>query len=295
MCKLPLISIIIPIYNTSALLPRCLESVQNQTYSNLQILLIDDGSTDDSLTICKTYAKKDDRIEVFHQKNAGLSCARNTGTQNARGEFICFVDSDDAIYPDMLETLYQCITRDHTKIAMCGIAGTKNIIPDKVCSASDMFSLMYDPEGWQVCVAWNKLYDRRLNLHFPEHKIHEDEFVFARIMIEAEEISCTSAQKYIYTMDREGSIMKSVNADFYIHQFEAYAVRYRQFLPDFAEFAEKTKQVYFSNILRYWKDKQIREIITKDGWKSIFQHYRKMKKTKKEKLKWVVFSLLSHF
>lgn len=117
--KLPLISVIIPVFNVEKYLRTCLNSVINQTYSCLEILLIDDGSSDKSGEICAEFAQKDARIRLFSQLNSGQAVARNLGLDNARGEFVSFVDSDDVIAPDFFETLYYLIVNFKTKIAMC--------------------------------------------------------------------------------------------------------------------------------------------------------------------------------
>ena len=114
------VSIIIPIYNTSKYLPDCLNSVISQTYQNLEILLIDDGSTDDSGIIADDYAKKDKRVKVFHQKNQGQSAARNFGIKKASGDFISFIDSDDKIVPTFIEDLINPYG-NNTSISVCGI------------------------------------------------------------------------------------------------------------------------------------------------------------------------------
>jgi len=100
-----LISIIVPVYNSSVFLHECLQSIISQTYTNLEILLVDDGSTDDSLEICKSYAEQDSRIKVFHKENGGVSSTRNFGLRVATGEYIGFVDSDDFISSEMFENL----------------------------------------------------------------------------------------------------------------------------------------------------------------------------------------------
>ena len=117
--KLPLISVIIPVFNVEKYLRTCLNSVINQTYSCLEILLIDDGSSDKSGEICAEFARKDARIRLFSHPNSGQAVARNLGLDNARGEFVSFVDSDDMIAPDFFETLYYLIVNFKTKIAMC--------------------------------------------------------------------------------------------------------------------------------------------------------------------------------
>lgn len=117
--KQALISIIVPIYNAQAYLERCLLSIQGQTYKNLEILLIDDGSTDNSGAICDEYAKKDGRIKVFHKSNGGVSSARNFGLDKATGEYIGFVDSDDEIHPEMYERLYRISKEQEADVAVC--------------------------------------------------------------------------------------------------------------------------------------------------------------------------------
>ena len=106
------ISIIIPIYNTEAYLPRCIDSILSQSFTDYELILINDGSIDNSGSICDKYAQQDNRIKVFHQKNGGLSSARNTGLDHAQGEWIYFVDSDDELKPDGLQTLVNCISED---------------------------------------------------------------------------------------------------------------------------------------------------------------------------------------
>lgn len=104
-----LVSVIIPVYNVEKYLARCVDSIKNQTYSHLEILLIDDGSTDSSGALCEELAVMDKRIRVIHQKNGGLSCARNTGIAHAKGKYLTFVDSDDWTKQDMIEYLYSLI------------------------------------------------------------------------------------------------------------------------------------------------------------------------------------------
>ena len=115
----PLISIIIPVWKVDRFLEKCLDSVINQTYRNLQIILVDDGSPDASGEICDLYAKKDQRIEVIHQKNAGVCVARNEAMKKVRGEYIGFVDPDDWISPDMFEYLYNGIVKYNTQMSVC--------------------------------------------------------------------------------------------------------------------------------------------------------------------------------
>ena len=117
--KKNLISVILPIYNVSDYLDRCMKSVINQTYKNIEIIMVDDGSTDDSALKCDEYKEKDDRIVVFHKENGGLSDARNYGIKRASGDYITCVDSDDFVDLDYIEYLYSLITKYNVKMSIC--------------------------------------------------------------------------------------------------------------------------------------------------------------------------------
>ena len=117
---MPLVSVIIPIYNTEKFLPLCISSVLNQTLTDIEVLLVNDGSTDGSGKICDEYACKDQRIQVIHTLNQGVSHARNQGLETAKGEYIAFMDSDDWIETDMIATLYQLIRTNEAGLATCG-------------------------------------------------------------------------------------------------------------------------------------------------------------------------------
>ena len=129
------VSIIVPIYNVARYLPKCLDSIISQTHQNLEILLIDDGSTDDSGTIADKYAKKDHRIKVIHQDNHGQSSARNTGLKNATGDFISFIDADDEIKPTFITDLLTTFSKSDTSVSVCGMHYKRL----KTKSASDVY------------------------------------------------------------------------------------------------------------------------------------------------------------
>ena len=118
--KNPLITVIVPVCNVAKYLRRCLDSVISQTYQNLEIICVDDGSTDHSSEICEQYALKDERVKVFHQENQGVSAARNKGLDMVAGEYITFVDSDDYIQSDMLERLYSELSKSEASYVICG-------------------------------------------------------------------------------------------------------------------------------------------------------------------------------
>ena len=171
------ISVVIPVYNVEQYTRKCLDSVINQTHTNLEILLVDDGSTDNSGEICDEYARNDKRVQVFHQSNQGVSAARNVGLKNAAGLYIGFVDSDDWIEPNMYELLYDEIIKTNASISVCNyfkdtannsIAFTnQERIPQRILSAKEMLlfsfrTFYYAGFEWSVC---NKLFSRPLILN----------------------------------------------------------------------------------------------------------------------------------
>jgi len=171
-----MISVIIPVYNVEAFLERCIDSVINQIYPHLEIILIDDGSTDKSGDICDRYAQADGRIVVVHQKNAGLSAARNRGLDIAKGEYIGFVDSDDYIDADMYQALYNKAVETGCDIVECDLRHTYKNTEDieKTVRHYDKKDLICFGRG----VAWNKLYRHGLiqetGVRFPAGLIYED-------------------------------------------------------------------------------------------------------------------------
>ena len=127
-----LISVIVPVYNVELYLQQCIDSILNQTYSNLEIILIDDGSTDNSSIICDINLEKDHRIKVIHKQNGGLSNARNVGVKNAQGKFVAFIDSDDYISEDYIEVLYRLICKYNADISVCRFRYVFGNVEDQV-------------------------------------------------------------------------------------------------------------------------------------------------------------------
>lgn len=163
------ISVIVPIYNIEKFLPRCLDSILSQTYRNLEIILVDDGSIDCSGEIADQYEKKDSRIKVIHQVNSGVSVARNRGLDHATGDYIGFVDGDDYVEPDMYETLMQIINEHHVDIAHCGYQMVYPSRVDYYYNSGEKIKLSHDEgllellKGTRVEPGlWNKLYKAEL-------------------------------------------------------------------------------------------------------------------------------------
>lgn len=211
-----LISVIVPVYQVEAYLDRCVQSIVDQTYTNLDIILVDDGSPDRCPQMCDEWAKRDGRIRVIHKENGGLSDARNAGLRMASGIYIAFVDSDDWVFESYIERLNQAIGHTRAKMAACGVRfvddETKNVgLRGKnpviqVLSAEQALS----EQGWRKirAVAWNKLYHRSLleGEEYPVGKYHEDEFFTYRIVDKAGRVAFVEDELYCY-YQRPGSIM----------------------------------------------------------------------------------------
>ena len=216
------ISVIVPIYNVEKYLEKCINSITNQTYENLEIILVDDGSPDRCGEMCDEYSKRDKRIKVIHKENGGLSDARNAGIEAATGDYIAFVDSDDYIREDMYEKLYKALKNNNADMSICNFKyvsddGSDQFdndnLPIKDEILSGMFILneqMKKTKCWYWVVAWNKLYKRELfsGIRYPVGKIHEDEFIIHRLLLKCQNVACVSDMLYYY-VQREGSIISS--------------------------------------------------------------------------------------
>lgn len=203
-----LISIIIPVYNVENYLEECLKSVINQSYKRLEIILIDDGSTDKSGKICDKYKFIDKRIRVFHTKNEGVSHARNVGIENANGKYINFIDSDDYISKDMIEFLYNLIKKERADIAMCSaydvydsninISAKQNIY---LCLDNhDAFYYLLQPKYFGNGI-WNKLISKKLfkNDRFPLKRTNGEELeLLQKLIYRSKKVVYDSTPKYYY-------------------------------------------------------------------------------------------------
>lgn len=230
-----LISIIVPVYQVYPYLNGCMESLIHQTYINLEIILVDDGSTDGSELICDEYMGKDSRVHVIHQENKGIANVRNIGLEYASGEYIAFVDSDDCVAPTYIEELYGLIQKYHADISMCAykkylvrdgrLGNPENIdyadhdIKEICMSSEQMLRRWHGRYKNYETVVWNKLYDRKViycdtninRIRFPEGKIYEDVLVSHLIIQNAQRIVLTTKCLYLYHI-RKGSITNSIYA-----------------------------------------------------------------------------------
>jgi len=215
------ISIIIPVYNVSKYLKRCLDSVINQTYKNIEIIIVNDGSTDDSLKICESYQKKDKRIIIINQKNQGLSAARNKGLNIANGKYICFIDSDDYVFYDYVLYLYRLIKKDNYDFSSCNsikIINNKqfktNIKEKKyILNSKTALKMLFNNNNNFSQSAWGKLYKKELfkNIKYPVGKVYEDIETTGNIILKSKKIIYSTLPKYNYCIRNDSISFKKYN------------------------------------------------------------------------------------
>lgn len=216
-----LISVLVPLYNVAQYLPECVESILAQTDEHFECLLVDDGSTDGSGQLCDAFARKDSRVRVIHKGNQGVSEARNTCLENARGQYFCFVDSDDWVEPEMLAVLRKAVETYGVQIAeitqcLPGNSGSERVL----VTEGQALMLGYYQEkdlGIPGYLGWGpvaKLYDAALwkNFRFPAGKIYEDLLVVSQVLFSAQRVVLMDRPMYHYRI-RPGSIMHSELTD----------------------------------------------------------------------------------
>lgn len=214
-----LVSVIIPVYNVEAYLERCISSVGNQTYQSIQLVLVDDGSTDRSGEICDAWAAKDSRVTVIHQENGGVSAARNTGLEKACGEYILWVDSDDYIAPDAVEKLINSALRTNADMVICDfVKGAEenhsfhNLQPQNsnVIGREEALGRIYtgSHNALRYAAPWAKLGRRALyqDIVYPQGKIFEDIYTTHKLLCRCERIAVLDEQ-LVYYFQRPDSIM----------------------------------------------------------------------------------------
>ncbi|MBR3204316.1 glycosyltransferase family 2 protein [Candidatus Saccharibacteria bacterium] len=230
--QFPLISIIIPVYNVKDYLPACLDSIKNQTYKNLEIVIVDDGSTDGSFNFLRAYKSLDKRARIIKKKNGGLSSARNVGLEHAKGKYFFFLDADDYLEKDAIEYLYKLVEKTNSPISVCSHyerrinkknqEELKNFNKDNYktqkLSIEIALKRMLNEEGFMLS-AWGKLYARNLffshnksdKIRFPENKLHEDVGTTYKLFLRAKKldknttVAFGSRPKYVYNI-RNSSI-----------------------------------------------------------------------------------------
>lgn len=215
----PKITIIIPIFNSANYLIPCLDSIVNQTYQNLEIILVNDGSTDDSSKIIQDYRRKDSRVIIVNQKNQGLSGARNSGLKHTTGDYVTFVDSDDQVTPHMIADLVHTIQSTHADISVCSFkelypsgktVGFSHHYPAQVFDTASALKAMLKEQGFMLSTTM-KLFPTKYfkNLKFPIGKLHEDVGTTYKLFFKAHQIAFIPQEDYLYIHHRESIINQS--------------------------------------------------------------------------------------
>ncbi len=300
----PLISVIVPIYKVEAYLDRCVESIVNQTYKNLEIILVDDGSPDNCPRMCDDWAKKDNRIKVIHKSNGGLSDARNAGMAVANGELMGFVDSDDYISEDMYQALYDDMVENDSDISACGvemvweengqvraltISGTYLLTNEEAMRATIEETFIKQP-------VWYKLYktEQIKELCFPVGKYHEDVFWTYRAVAKAKKVSIFDNKCYFY-VQRGESIMGDGYSSKRLDSIEAAEQRceyINQNYPNLAALAQMRfigMCLFNSQQLLKWKIEDYKELFENlhTKAKSVGNQWKKQNDISKKQRMWL--------
>lgn len=294
------ISIIVPVYNVELYLRRCIDSILNQTFTDFELILVDDGSPDSSGKICDEYAESDERIKVIHKKNSGPASARNTGLDVANGEWITFVDSDDWINKEYLEKLYNSCKNNGVDISTCGFFQTEG---NEIEIERQKFNIkLYNPEDlWienqlRATVPWGKLYKKDLwsKIRFPVGKFAEDEYTIYKVLFQCKKIAHSEAELYYYFVNLN-SITKSEWSLKWLDAVEAIGQQLKYFKKHKFERAEELTIRVYENVIdrnckqtenKYIKEnkklKKLKrrlyinyksEIKKRDGWEYLYKEY----------------------
>lgn len=302
---MPEISVIVPVYNCEKYLEKCINSILSQTFDDLELILINDGSSDNSGKICDEFKEKDSRVKIVHQKNMGVSVARNVGLDVSEGKYIGFIDGDDYIESDMYEFLYNNIKKNEAEVAICGIAnifmknnGSEKLtrqISDfsgvKVLNGEEAFSESLKSKIFSVNPV-NKLFDKKLfdGKRFPEGKISEDAFLIPKVLLKANKVVCSSDIKYYY-IRHENSITTSNFFDkdwnvteAYLNHLNTVKKHYPKLIKE-AEFRHIWSYTYVLDKMIVSKDKVSKsdydkalKFIRKNIFKIIFNPYFSLKR-----------------
>lgn len=290
--KKELVSVIVPVYKVEKYLNRCVNSVVNQSYENIEIILVDDGSPDKCPEICEEWARKDCRVKVIHKINGGLSDARNKGLELAKGCYVCFVDSDDYVAKTYVETLYGLICSKKTDISAVSLKEVFSLEPEisKNATGEGIITVFEGKEALKQLFyndtfanyAWNKMYKRNLfeNVKFPVGRKMEDLGTTYKLLLRAERIAYSTEVLYYY-FQREDSILHKVNLDFYRDKFELSRERYEK-IQDIYPDLKENDLFYFGVLLEAYP--KLFSIMNGYDWTNAanrtFENCKKMVNTK---------------
>ncbi len=281
------VSVIVPIFKVEKYLDRCISSILNQTYKNLEIILVDDGSPDNCPKLCDEYARQDKRVRVIHKENGGLSDARNAGIDIATGDFLTFIDSDDCVSNFFVEKLLNLSKSNNAEIVSCGIqrfkeniAVEQNEISISQYTKKEALINTFRSTDYEFIVAWGKLYKKELfeTIRYPLGKIHEDEFICHRLFNKTNNLVVTSEKLYFYFINSEsitgvGYKLKRIN---YLEALEDrvrfFKEKYIDLYADMAmHFAYQCINVYFEIPANFPQKKQAKKLT-----RQIFKRAKKL-------------------
>ena len=300
-----IISVIIPVYKVEKYLKRCVNSVINQTYKNLEIILVDDGSPDNCGKICDEYAKKDNRIKVIHKENGGAASSRNKGLDIATGRYICFVDSDDYVEKGFIERLHALVTDNDADIAQCGYCETfdgeaKFVYSDEEISifcGEEMIEKLYSDGEQQIAtvVLWTKIYKREI---FNEYRLlegimYEDEALMPKLLYSAKKVVVSKDRLYAYFMS-QNSVMRtpfSMKKLDYITALEHRIKFYKEKKMD--KYIDEDMRCLMLKCLSYYWEADGKELKKELLCKSreYFKHVIKSNMSLKRKIKFILYRI----
>lgn len=294
-----LISVIVPVYNVESYLEKCIESIQNQSYKSLEIILVNDGSTDSSGDICDKYAACDKRIRVIHQKNGGISSARNTGLEVANGDYIAFVDSDDYIEPKMYEDLLNFLKEYNLDIIDCGSFRDKNGMITGGCNDGQI-EIYEKDDALRLAMhdgftsVWNKLYKRDIviNIRFPEGRKFEDSAISYLYIANANRIGHINRSYYYYRLNLNSTTQTSFDPksrwDFVLGYEERlkYAIEHQ--LPYIDDCNSLLMKAVLSCLTAYYAKPKGNQVYY-DNCKKMIENYRNDTSYKQLNFKYKIF------
>ncbi len=291
------VSVIVPVYNAEKYIKKCVNSVECQTHTNLEIILVDDGSKDSSGQICDNFAHNDDRIIVLHQENMGQSVARNNAMKIATGEYFVFVDSDDVISPVMIEKLLECAIKTDSEICMCDFImffdevyfeKTKANSKEKIYQGKKAIEFIHTVPGEKYVVLWAKIFKKSLfeKITFPEGRICEDLAVLYKLYYKANSISEIDEALYGYYRANESSSTFILSEKYYKDVYLALDEEMdfmQENCPEYYEFAAKTNMYWhmdeYRKLFRQKKEKKYRKELYKE-YKRLYYISRDLPKEK---------------
>lgn len=282
------VSIIVPVYNVELYIDKCIGSIIDQSYKNLEIILVDDGSKDSSGKICDKYQNKDERIRVFHKANGGLSSARNYGIKKATGDWYVFVDSDDWIDKYMIQRLIMFAEETSMEIVCCGkvlvdLNGTEQKIHtlENFCLSPEKTIPLAVFDKEVGISAWGKIYKKQLfeGIRFPEGEIHEDVAIMYRLFMKCKKIGVINKALYFYRNNPEGISKQDYNEKYDVvlkHDLENEKI--------IGSLSRELKEIMSVAVANSCVDMLIKIIKTPNGIKIYNKQYKQYKKNLKERI-----------